>query len=101
MPQAILERRPNPSMMPVMKNTTPKETLLIALGGNALIRKGQQGTVEKHIVESALNSEQLQSAVAKAQKRTRNWFEFYAEFQYLSADGKIFACDKRREKNGT
>jgi len=51
-----------------MKNTTPKETLLIALGGNALIQKGQQGTVEKHIVESALNCEQLQSAVAPPKK---------------------------------
>ena len=30
-----------------MKSTTKKETLLVALGGNALIRKGQEGTVEQ------------------------------------------------------
>ena len=30
-----------------MKSNTKKETLLVALGGNALIRKGQEGTVEQ------------------------------------------------------
>ncbi len=30
-----------------MKSTAKKETLLVALGGNALIRKGQEGTVEQ------------------------------------------------------
>ena len=30
-----------------MKNGSPKDVLLVALGGNALIRKGQRGTVEE------------------------------------------------------
>ncbi len=36
-----------------MKTKTKNETLLVALGGNALIRKGQVGTIEAALAGKA------------------------------------------------
>lgn len=42
-----------------MKNDTRKEILLVALGGNALIRKGQEGTVEEQFQNLKIPIQQI------------------------------------------
>jgi carbamate kinase len=42
-----------------MKKETPKPTLLVALGGNALIRKGEQGTVPQQFKNLAIPIRQI------------------------------------------
>jgi carbamate kinase len=43
----------------MMKNDTRKEILLVALGGNALIRKGQEGTVEEQFQNLKIPIQQI------------------------------------------
>lgn len=49
-----------------MNNETKKETLLVALGGNALIRKGQAGTVEQQF-------ENLKRPIRQIARLSRNY----------------------------
>ena len=42
-----------------MKNKTKKPTLLVALGGNALIRKGEEGTIEQQFKNLAVPIRQI------------------------------------------
>jgi carbamate kinase len=49
-----------------MNNETKKETLLVALGGNALIRKGQEGTVEQQF-------ENLKRPIRQIARLSRNY----------------------------
>jgi carbamate kinase len=48
-----------------MKNKTKKPTLLVALGGNALIRKGEEGTIEQQFKNLAVPIRQI-AALARS-----------------------------------
>jgi len=50
-----------------MKNKTKKPTLLVALGGNALIRKGEEGTIEQQFKNLAVPIRQI-AALSRSYK---------------------------------